>query len=424
MKLVKSLLLGSAAGLVAVAGASAADLGVKKPTAVEYVRTCPTYGAGFFVVPGTNSCLKVGGRVRADYIFNNDLVRTADKNTFRARGYVILDHRTPTDFGLLRTFIRGRWDRDNAVNGTSLEYAFVQFGGFTFGRAKPLFEHYYGFNLLGSGAFGGFADVAFINTAMYTHNFGGGFSASLALDSANERRTALVGSGLPAGTTAAYGGQAMPDIVGQIAYVGSLFEANLTGAIHQVREAAFTTATGAPLGNHASTKYGWAIQGAAKVNLPFLAKGSNAWGSIAYADGASSYTGFGGAQVIGNFGFTPSDATIVGGPTNSLRTTKTFSVAGGVQLYFTPQIWGGLSGYYASHDAFGPSNTVTTYAVIGTVGWAPVSGFLIAGEVAWIGIDGRRLGAGAPLAVTGRPAGVTSGDRDQFVGRIRVQRDF
>ena len=73
MKLVKSLLLGSAAGLVAVAGASAADLGVKKPTAVEYVKTCPQYGAGFFVVPGTTSCLKIIGRVRADYIFNNDL---------------------------------------------------------------------------------------------------------------------------------------------------------------------------------------------------------------------------------------------------------------------------------------------------------------------------------------------------------------
>ncbi|MCA0407057.1 MAG: porin, partial [Proteobacteria bacterium] len=61
MKLAKSLLLGSAAGLVAVAGASAADLGVKKPTAVEYVKTCPTYGAGFFVVPGTTSCLKLVG---------------------------------------------------------------------------------------------------------------------------------------------------------------------------------------------------------------------------------------------------------------------------------------------------------------------------------------------------------------------------
>ena len=60
MKLVKSLLLGSATALVAVSGASAADLGVKKPAAVEYVKVCNTYGAGFFFIPGSNTCLKVG----------------------------------------------------------------------------------------------------------------------------------------------------------------------------------------------------------------------------------------------------------------------------------------------------------------------------------------------------------------------------
>ena len=48
MKLVKSLLLGSAAGLAAAAGVQAADLPVKKAAAVEYVRVCSTYGAGFF----------------------------------------------------------------------------------------------------------------------------------------------------------------------------------------------------------------------------------------------------------------------------------------------------------------------------------------------------------------------------------------
>ena len=54
MKMVKSLLLGSAAGLVAVAGAQAADLPVKaKP--VEYVKICSIYGAGFFYIPGTDT---------------------------------------------------------------------------------------------------------------------------------------------------------------------------------------------------------------------------------------------------------------------------------------------------------------------------------------------------------------------------------
>src|SRR5258707_12143706 len=70
MKMVKSLLLGSAAGLVAVAGAQAADLPVKaKP--VEYVKICSIYGAGFFYIPGTDTCIKIGGWIRAEYEFQS-----------------------------------------------------------------------------------------------------------------------------------------------------------------------------------------------------------------------------------------------------------------------------------------------------------------------------------------------------------------
>ncbi len=54
MKMVKSLLLGSAAGLVAVTAGQAADLPVKaKP--VEYVKVCSLYGAGFYYMPGTDT---------------------------------------------------------------------------------------------------------------------------------------------------------------------------------------------------------------------------------------------------------------------------------------------------------------------------------------------------------------------------------
>ena len=66
MKLAKSLLLGSAAALVATAG-SAADLPATKAAPVSYVKVCDAYGAGFFYIPGTDTCIKVGGRVRADY---------------------------------------------------------------------------------------------------------------------------------------------------------------------------------------------------------------------------------------------------------------------------------------------------------------------------------------------------------------------
>ena len=64
---IKSLLLGSAAALVAVSGARAADaVVVAEPEPVEYVRVCDVYGAGFYYIPGTETCLKVSGYIRYD----------------------------------------------------------------------------------------------------------------------------------------------------------------------------------------------------------------------------------------------------------------------------------------------------------------------------------------------------------------------
>src|SRR5260221_8457040 len=69
MKTIKSLVLGSAAGLLAMSGAQAADLPVKAK-AVEYVKVCSLYGAGFYYIPGTDTCMKIGGYMRIDNTFN------------------------------------------------------------------------------------------------------------------------------------------------------------------------------------------------------------------------------------------------------------------------------------------------------------------------------------------------------------------
>ena len=62
---IKSLLLGSAAALAVVSGAQAADAVVAaEPEPMEYVRVCDAYGTGFFYIPGTETCLKIGGYVR------------------------------------------------------------------------------------------------------------------------------------------------------------------------------------------------------------------------------------------------------------------------------------------------------------------------------------------------------------------------
>src|SRR5258708_15926708 len=71
MKTIKSLVLGSAAALLAMSGAQAADLPVKAK-AIEYVRICSLYGAGFFYIPGTETCIKLGGYLRADTVLNSN----------------------------------------------------------------------------------------------------------------------------------------------------------------------------------------------------------------------------------------------------------------------------------------------------------------------------------------------------------------
>ena len=116
MKMVKSLILGSAAGLIAVGGAQAADLPVKA-AAVEYVRICSLYGAGFYYMPGTDTCIKIGGYLRADTIGNSgndygfstgapDGAKNRLRNNFtsRARQDLTIDTRTATEYGVVRTF--------------------------------------------------------------------------------------------------------------------------------------------------------------------------------------------------------------------------------------------------------------------------------------------------------------------------------
>jgi len=128
MKIVKSLLLGSAAGLLAMSGAQAADLPVKAK-AVEYVRICSLYGAGFFYIPGTDTCIKLGGYVRIDTTFNGGTYgqpfysgdagqqnRFRDYFNSRSRMALTVDTRTATEYGVVRTFGQGDFQFNNFGN--------------------------------------------------------------------------------------------------------------------------------------------------------------------------------------------------------------------------------------------------------------------------------------------------------------------
>ncbi|ERP86811.1 hypothetical protein Q669_32515, partial [Labrenzia sp. C1B10] len=128
MKL-KSLMLGAAAAAAATT-AQAADLPVA-PEPVDYVRVCDAYGARFYYIPGTETCLRVGGRVRTQVIVNNTLDngawgnRDSDGYSWLSRGYLYLDARTATEFGTLRAYVSMYSTVTNAVNSASLDNAYI-----------------------------------------------------------------------------------------------------------------------------------------------------------------------------------------------------------------------------------------------------------------------------------------------------------
>jgi hypothetical protein len=235
MKLGKSLLLGSAAGFIAVTGSQAADLPTRKAPPVEYVRICSVYGPGFFYIPGTDTCLKIGGKAELDIEWDEPRAHADPTYGTNVLGRVQLDARTATDWGLLRTFVQidvrrrtGAWygsgtsmrmgygigygggvnpnggfpsyggvNSYSATGGIQLESslnmpsAFIQWGGLTAGRFQSFFD-FYADNDNYHGMAG--SDVTADGLA-YTYTFGNGWSATLAIEDGSERRNVVASTG-------------------------------------------------------------------------------------------------------------------------------------------------------------------------------------------------------------------------------------
>jgi hypothetical protein len=398
MKLAKSLFLGSVAGLAAVAGAQAADLPAKKAAAVEYVRVCSTYGAGFFYIPGTETCLRVGGRVRAEFRYVEPLDRSQDAIGFRTRGRLNIDARTATAYGLLRTFVRFEMTRDTGVYGFSstsanVDQAFIQFGGLTAGRTVSFFMN----SDLPNDNWGTlrFYDAPTVNVFAYTFSFGNGFSATIAAE-----------EGTYATSLFTEAGQTMPDVVANLKYAGTWGSAQLGGALHQLRsDTLFGT-------EYPDSTLGWAVTAQGSVNLPMLAEGDALWIAATYADGALGYLGFDPDVGVGNASSTVVDAYI--GADGDIDTGRGWSIAGGLNHYWTPTIRQNIFGSYArveySANAPALANDFNEWRAGSNVIWSPVSGLDIGVEVLYSNLDPRGI--------------VGNDDDDAWEGRLRVQRDF
>jgi hypothetical protein len=327
MKTIKSLVLGSAAGLLAVGGAQAADLPVKAK-AVEYVRICSLYGAGFFYIPGTDTCIKLGGYLRADLTINGGVYdgpfyngegairdRYANFYADRSRLALTIDTRTATEYGVVRTFgqadfqfstfgatnsignaasvipsaWQGQLNNDTAGNGyVAVEMAFLQFAGFTFGKSASAYA------------------------SQIVNAVGGIAGGSIGFNGAS---TSLI-----TGLGSAYGGTSVPDFVGNVRVDQAWGLFQISGAIHDDHAAYFSNANiingiinlagagqaGAVNFGHPDDKYGGAVMAALQIkNIP-TGTGDDIKMSGSWSLGASKY-------VLGTSGADPSAFQIYSG---------------------------------------------------------------------------------------------------------------
>jgi hypothetical protein len=339
MKMVKSLLLGSAAGLFAVAGAQAADLPVKAK-AVEYVKICSLYGVGYYYIPGTDTCIKIGGYVRwegyhnaaagayPNYTAEGQFTRHSNDFAMQARFRLTADVRTQTEYGTLRSYFSMGLNWLNQPNepfdiaarapgggigftgnfGMALERAFIQFAGFTIGRADSMFAFYNG------AAYGlvpmqmdGSSGPAGLNIFAYTWQFGNGLSATLSAEDAFARSAGVLdvsNAGFPgpgAGPSLDTKGQTVPDIVGNLRVDQGWGSAQIMGSLHQVGGRYWTNDFLNPAtcsqGNttgcgHPGDQWGWAVGAGLTLKMPWDAKDTLS-GVIAYSEGHARAVTFG-----------------------------------------------------------------------------------------------------------------------------------
>jgi Porin subfamily len=393
IKRVKSLLLGSAAGLVAVSAGQAADLPVKaKP--VQYVKVCSLYGAGFYYMPGSDICLKIGGYMRAETVYHSNgnfaggptagdvNNRTTNEFLMRARAYITADAREQTAWGTARAYLAvgvATTDVGNSLNPSILGFnrAFVQWAGITAGISQSFYEFFEGF-LVGYRGYtpgSGTGDTGWWVWA-YTAQLGNGVSATI---SAEQRRmTQIIGTtdgnlfiAAPLGTPSiaggiagnqtttiglGYGGEQVPDIVGNIRLDQSWGGAQIMGAAHEVNATyygASTISNGLSETGHPGDQWGWVAGAGLRLNFPMIARGDFFQSQFNYTHGGLRYLN----QVNnapnyfmergGNFGFGilsdcvfSSTSAPVGGPVvngTGCNLTTGWQVYASYEHYWTPQ---------------------------------------------------------------------------------------
>ena len=319
MTLIKSTLLGSAAGILAVAGAQAADLPTHKAApVVEYVKICNVGGIVGWTLPGSDTCFKLsgyitaqvqGGNLNTQYNFGsftavaNAIALTnpalsatlatlgaanpsvsqrvllaasaAQGNTtfyrpevgWTTRVNISGDLASNTAYGPLighfdiQDDIGAGFEGLNAANVTYMDLGYLTWAGITAGKAQSFYS-FTGGGLYWPNFFSpdqkGFNEPILM---AYTASFGGGFSATLAAQSSQTNGNSGGGTDI-AGPNATYGGQRWPDVVGALHYKSGWGEAQVSGVLHDVNVQAN--------GFHGAAGYPAALGGSGGCNIAAL----------------------------------------------------------------------------------------------------------------------------------------------------------
>lgn len=190
------LTLSSLVALMATgAVAHAADLSVPDPDAVvaadssSFVKVCDAAGTGFFYIPGSDTCLKIGGQVA----FSAGYDHHRDEGYSAADAYVDFDTSSDTEFGALTTKIRlsSNTNLDAYTFGgepetrQELELAYISLGGFTVGHQETLFDQRIGYgDQLDITTLSGAHDLNTTSISYLSGDLGAGIYAGLAVEDA------------------------------------------------------------------------------------------------------------------------------------------------------------------------------------------------------------------------------------------------
>ncbi|MCL2714099.1 MAG: porin [Alphaproteobacteria bacterium] len=499
MKLAKSLLLSTAAGLIAVGGAQAADLPVKAK-AVEYVKVCSLYGPGFYYIPGTDTCIKLGGYMRIDVLGNTNVDSNGNTNgasgaqnrytngyTWRSRADVNIDTRTATEYGVVRTFFDAvyQWTSDTyAANGAGslygpvgtaagpynagqgnvaygtvgVWYAFIQFAGFTMGKAVSQFAApwtIYPGNTVDSLVGGGGGNTG-VNQFTYTFDFGQGVTASLGVqDQSGYTQAGILnttGANAVSFGASNYAGTMAPDIVGKILVDQAWGLIQGSFAVHQNRAGYYgnVEGNGAP-----QDKWGYAGQLAFSLkNLPtgpgdvinvqgVYTNGATRYNIQDLASPAGSAVMYSGISSVG-LGMAP-DSVYSGAAGSQQHLVSTWGMRGAFTHNWDPYWNTSLYGAYASVQygngkdivcaAFQAVNAGVTKCnpdyTIGQVGlvtrWTPVKNLTFSADVTYTMLDQNMAGkvnvttAGAAV---GKNGDFQLKDQNSWTFLLRAQRNW